>query len=227
MAGRRGGGIIGPSPRVQLPAARSRGSRRYTMQAIETNYKGYRFRSRLEARWAVFFDSLYVPYEYEQQGFELKSGVRYLPDFWLPTWKMWVEIKPVPPDGKELHKLNSFADECSDDLRRSLYLIVGNPWPREHIVEDLRHGITYGLFMECRKCNGVYLGEMEGEELVGFCTIGPHTCGDHDKWPSSACEKAYKAARSARFEYGETPRATRKNPYERPMTDAMRSFFFE
>lgn len=28
------------------------------MKAIETRYKGYRFRSRLEARWAVFFDAL-------------------------------------------------------------------------------------------------------------------------------------------------------------------------
>lgn len=27
-------------------------------QVIETEYKGYRFRSRLEARWAVFFDTL-------------------------------------------------------------------------------------------------------------------------------------------------------------------------
>ncbi len=31
------------------------------IKAIETRYKGYRFRSRLEARWAVFFDALSVP----------------------------------------------------------------------------------------------------------------------------------------------------------------------
>ena len=27
------------------------------IKAIPTEYKGYRFRSRLEARWAVFFDA--------------------------------------------------------------------------------------------------------------------------------------------------------------------------
>lgn len=27
-----------------------------TIKAIDTIYKGYKFRSRLEARWAVFFD---------------------------------------------------------------------------------------------------------------------------------------------------------------------------
>jgi hypothetical protein len=39
-------------------------------------YNGYRFRSRLEARWAVFFDELGVAYRYEPEGFEL-GGTRY------------------------------------------------------------------------------------------------------------------------------------------------------
>lgn len=51
------------------------------IKAIETEYNGYKFRSRLEARWAVFFDALGVEYEYEPEGFELPSGKRYLPDF--------------------------------------------------------------------------------------------------------------------------------------------------
>lgn len=51
------------------------------IKPIETEYNGYRFRSRLEARWAVFFDALGVRYEYEPEGFELPSGKLYLPDF--------------------------------------------------------------------------------------------------------------------------------------------------
>ena len=57
-----------------------------TIKAIETRYAGCRFRSRLEARWAVFFDTLGITWEYEPQGYEL-GGVgdwparRYLPDF--------------------------------------------------------------------------------------------------------------------------------------------------
>ena len=53
------------------------------IKAIETRYKGYRFRSRLEARWAVFFDALCIEWEYEREGFVLPYGP-YLPDFWLP-----------------------------------------------------------------------------------------------------------------------------------------------
>ena len=53
------------------------------LSPIETRYKGYRFRSRLEARWAVFFDSIGVEWEYEKQGYNV-NGTKYLPDFWLP-----------------------------------------------------------------------------------------------------------------------------------------------
>lgn len=69
-------------------------------QAIRTRYSGILFRSRLEARWAVFFDALGAKWEYEKEGYELPSG-RYLPDFWLPDWG-WVEIKGQEPTGQEV-----------------------------------------------------------------------------------------------------------------------------
>lgn len=79
------------------------------IKAIETSYRGHRFRSRLEARWAVFFDALKVEWEYEKEGFELPSG-RYLPDFWLPRVQVgcWFEVK-----GKE-------ATEHEKQLAREL-----------------------------------------------------------------------------------------------------------
>jgi hypothetical protein len=61
---------------------------------IETYYHGYRFRSRLEARWAVFFDALGERWEYEPQGYKL-DGEFYLPDFWLPERKAFLEVKPM------------------------------------------------------------------------------------------------------------------------------------
>lgn len=38
---------------------------------LETRYAGYRFRSRLEARWAVFFTRLGLDWEYEPQGYRV------------------------------------------------------------------------------------------------------------------------------------------------------------
>lgn len=39
------------------------------IKSIETKYNGFRFRSRLEARWAIFFDMVGLKYEYEVEGF--------------------------------------------------------------------------------------------------------------------------------------------------------------
>ncbi len=69
------------------------------IRAIPTRYAGRLFRSRTEARWAVFFDELGVEWEYEVQGFETSHG-RYLPDFYLPQMTLgngpsgtWFEAK--------------------------------------------------------------------------------------------------------------------------------------
>lgn len=65
------------------------------VKPIETIYNGYRFRSRLEARWAVFFDRMGIRYEYEPEGFILSHGIQYLPDFYLIDMDAYVEIKSV------------------------------------------------------------------------------------------------------------------------------------
>lgn len=66
-----------------------------SIKPIETIYNGYRFRSRLEARWAVFFRAVGLEYQYEPEGFEM-DGIRYLPDFYLPSIDRWFEIKGKP-----------------------------------------------------------------------------------------------------------------------------------
>jgi hypothetical protein len=66
-------------------------------KAIETRYRGCRFRSRLEARWAVFLDALGVRWVYEREGYDLGAAGWYLPDFWLPAMNCWLEVKPEPP----------------------------------------------------------------------------------------------------------------------------------
>lgn len=62
-------------------------------RGLPTSYAGHVFRSRLEARFAVLFDSMGLRWEYEPEGFELPSGL-YVPDFWLPDLRTWFEVKP-------------------------------------------------------------------------------------------------------------------------------------
>ena len=78
------------------------------IKPIETIYKGYRFRSRLEARWAVFFDALGIEWEYEKEGYNL-DGVRYLPDFWLPNQQCHVEIEGQEPTLEEHLRVSRLA----------------------------------------------------------------------------------------------------------------------
>lgn len=63
------------------------------MKPIQTRYAGHFFRSRLEARWARYFDALKIQWEYEPEGFDM-DGVNYLPDFYLPQVDLWAEVKP-------------------------------------------------------------------------------------------------------------------------------------
>ena len=79
------------------------------IKPIETQYKGYRFRSRLEARWAVFFDYLNIKWLYEPEGFDLGDGLYYLPDFYLPELDLWIEVKGVMKDIDE-QKIRAFAE---------------------------------------------------------------------------------------------------------------------
>ena len=81
------------------------------MKAIQTEYKGYLFRSRLEARWAVFFDACGVRWEYEPEGFVLDNGQYYLPDFLIHDvdgrvgGELYVEVKGkmTPEDAEKIY----------------------------------------------------------------------------------------------------------------------------
>jgi hypothetical protein len=65
--------------------------------AIETRAYGCRFRSRLEARWAVFLTEAGFDWEYEPEGAVLDAG-RYLCDFRVTRpgsdLSVWLEVKP-------------------------------------------------------------------------------------------------------------------------------------
>jgi len=92
-------------------------------QSIPTTYRGYRCRSRLEARWCILLDELNVEYWYEPEGFRLSNGACYLPDFYLPQIQTYAEVKPDLPNVEELAKAESLCLET----RKKLVWLVGPP----------------------------------------------------------------------------------------------------
>lgn len=131
-----------------------------TIKPIETHYNGYRFRSRLEARWAVFFDVAGISYEYEPEGFELGNGIRYLPDF--KTSVGWIEIKPVVEESEAIDRM--WQDNAETWLRfaaivEPLHVLFGTP--ELPMVEDkkLMSGSFASVFAQivndgCSEVNG-------------------------------------------------------------------------
>lgn len=181
------------------------------LKAIETEYKGYRFRSRLEARWAVFFDALGVAWEYEPEGYEM-GEVRYLPDFSVAEWDAFIEVKPVMPEYGDWNKCASLMETSG----KSVLIFYGTPGDGSYRVHcpfgyqgDLSelNDCDFVGIVACRKCDGLWLAEYD--DTPAGMSLGRHTCGDRG-YPfvaGSARERliaAYDAARGARFEYGES-----------------------
>ena len=110
------------------------------ISAIETEYGGIRFRSRLEARWAVFFDAQKWRWEYEPEGYAI-GGVRYLPDFWMPTLDQFWEVKPesliddTPAFAKAIEKAAALAEGTA----KTVCVSLGFPY------RDAQGGLMYVL----------------------------------------------------------------------------------
>jgi hypothetical protein len=152
------------------------------MKAIETMYRQYRFRSRLEARWAVFFDALGVKWQYEPEGYVLDDGTPYLPDFLTEDFIGTDQI-PMPT----WFEIKSTADNGNEADRRMAALV------RESKVNGF---LCFGDPLEGKIV--FYVPNDEMSNGVTRCPIDLSRAGEETI-------AAARLARSARFEHGETP----------------------
>lgn len=194
------------------------------IKSIETVYNGYRFRSRLEARWAVFFDTLGIQYYYELEGFDLGEFGYYLPDFKLSfPYTVWVEVKGNDPTIIEIDK----AAHLCLMLKQQVIILSGMIGTNE---ENIAYHFSYHEHTDGGMPGGevaldwidddgyaypsipVYggpgwfgIGRKDCRELW-VCAEGSAHClnpitGD-ERWPVHP-GYAYTAARQARFEHGQ------------------------
>lgn len=123
---------------------------------IETEYAGHRFRSRLEARWAVFLDYLGMPWEYEPQGYLIGPEKRaYLPDFYLPKIGTWIEVKGAAAQldtGLLLDAVHPSHGIGRPDGYGTTKLLVLGPVPVPH--QAYMHTLITGAPSQCgSRCN--------------------------------------------------------------------------
>jgi hypothetical protein len=181
------------------------------VKPIETEYAGYRFRSRLEARWAVFFDTASIEYRYEPEGFVLPWSLtpgwsrtktfRYLPDFWLPGLQMWAEVKADWSAHDHLKFLN--AVHAMD----ATFLVLGD------IFQQPRGGSRRPWKLMCGARGKKALlvdpwppvaGNRNYPDALSMDT--PLLGGYRNENPAPDWyREAARAAQRARFEFGQTP----------------------
>lgn len=165
------------------------------IKAIDTIYNGYKFRSRLEARWGVFFDTLGIKYEYELEGFDLGGAGRYLPDFWLPQVKMWAEVKPFEFSEVEKEKCRQLA------LQSGFNVLMLDGSPAERNYWAFESDPEEPPLCDYVLCDGNRYWESEGR-FYGNSGCHDWLIADLKGCLGSDAEKAVNAARQARFEHG-------------------------
>ena len=179
------------------------------MKAIETVYNGYKFRSRLEARWAVFFDALGVEWEYEKQGFDLDEAGKYLPDFWLPGLDCWIEIKGSEPTESEQDKGRLLGEHTG----KRVVCFFG----RIEFFDKQNSNSGYLLapywdnlyfWCVCPDCGAIDIRFEGRSDRMPCKKLGcPRHSGNQDRehtYNHPRIMFAILAARQARFEYGES-----------------------
>lgn len=144
----------------------------YTIKAIPTTYKGIEFRSRLEAKWAAFFDLCGWRWEYEPCDFD-----GWIPDFqlYLGAKSPFVEVKPIS-DPVQWGRV--FDAEIKRSPKNGVLLVGISPLSEGQFPAKFSGYESLGLF--------VYPGDGSVVEisLFGVCqrcknrTIVSQGCGD-------------------------------------------------
>jgi hypothetical protein len=133
-----------------------------------------------------------VRYEYEKEGYDLGALGWYLPDFWLPTQKAWVEIKPR-------EAFTAKVDDRAEALARGtgypVFLLLDAP--QLYATGPYGRVGSLGYKRVVSSDKGHVLTCPVG--CLPRDSVGLLTCSDAEYYA------AVQAARQARFEYGERP----------------------
>lgn len=181
------------------------------LKSIETEYNGIKFRSRLEARWAVFFDELQISYQYEVEGFDI-NGTWYVPDFYLPDYSCWVEIKPNGYRWWEDQKAVKFSKQVDTKYllisgapqknNYKVYILANSGW--DDMGEEFKDNFLgdQGQFALARRATRIelcFLGEILDGGIACNLIDQPTDDGERDPIITSDLENAYKKAMGIRF----------------------------
>jgi hypothetical protein len=110
-------------------------------ESVQTDYNGIRYRSRREARWAIFLDVAGIRFQYEPRVLAIRGHLRglvyrWLPDFYLAGPDHYAEVKGFMPHDS-FARLTGIARGCDKDI-----VVLGHandPWIQRWPCQLRRH----------------------------------------------------------------------------------------
>jgi hypothetical protein len=95
----------------------------YDIKPKPTYYNNILYRSRMEAKWAAFFDFIRWEYEYEPEPFQTWS-----PDFVIHTIDAYIEVKPMNMWQGAIDKMMPYSKEYRCGLLSDVLTMDSNAY---------------------------------------------------------------------------------------------------
>lgn len=174
--------------------------------AIQTAYRAFEFRSRLEAKWAMFFDLCGWNWAYEPTE---RHG--YIPDFVLGFRPTLVEVKPFfhMKDWSDPDKGNAIQKIIQSGINEPVILLGDDPtWISVSLTVAGDMAPAIGWLAEPISIDGqrdfeitrLHFGYTEGNRKLGLCPLDsgwvnlihnpPDNCQAKNKWARVELERA-------------------------------------
>lgn len=193
----------------------------FSIPAIETRFGGIKYRSRLEARYAVLFGVLGLEFQYEPEKFDTPHGP-YIPDFWLPRCGresfdeqyphgVFIEVKGPEPDDTAKGKAEHLISRLDGGIQ---FIFLGPNIGESWVHMDCTHALQ-----QCPICGKIGFDVFYCNDETSHPGVFSHFCHeenriakawntqyyfnhDHISVDSPLVLLAKETAKSARFEDG-------------------------
>ncbi len=154
------------------------------VHAIPTVYKGIEFRSRLEAKWAIMFDYLDWPWQYEPVDFK-----GYIPDFHIDFGRQqfFVEIKPAFTQEDLRPALDKAVRALGHSRKETILVLGGTPgemihgssghpvWGLNALMDQSCYCDLHDAYLAgCPTCNRIVPLTIDGQWGFPCCEVPKH-----------------------------------------------------
>ena len=139
-----------------------------TIKAKPTIFRSIEYRSILESEWAKWLYDRRFNAQYEKRKFKLERGIWYLPDFYIPETRTFIEVKG---NMERIHKPYQLTQELRRECPHwpdggTMLLLAGPVGTFYNIEQPFYMGLNY---TKCPNCKTSNILTEYGDMLCRYC----------------------------------------------------------